>query len=525
MTALSSSVSNGPAFQRVASAFLVLVFSSLSFAASDISQAAENPKRLLKQAEKFVDKGNYGEAERIYRRLRELQPNNNEFKIKLAYSLLKQQRLTEAYELSLDVAKAEPKNSYAYAVLGTVLVSAGRLEDAREVLYASLNINRREALAWAGFGMIEFFENRIEDSLKKLRIAVYHDATEPDYVFALAQVSARAEQYGEAADAYNTFLRVAKDLDHDRRDRIRGLVEFLRYLNERQKLYTAYGPDITTVSFDLARNRPVIQIKINGNERPLNFVLDTGSGISVISDETAKRLGVRPIARGGYARGIGGDGKFEIVYGFLRELDIGDMEIRNVPVYIRKFHNTTVDGYIGLAVISKFLTTVDYGERSFTLARRNDSVPVKAENAITVPLRLTSSGFLSGEVQVPGIEVPLNFIVDTGASVSVVSDEVAQLDAFDGFERGERMRVIGAAGITEDVPSFLIPKLSFGANTMESVTAIALDLDTINEASGFQQAGILGGNFLRNYRMTFDVRNSQITFTPIEKTEPVPQIP
>jgi predicted aspartyl protease len=242
--------------------------------------------------------------------------------------------------------------------------------------------------------------------------------------------------------------------------------------------------------------------------------------ISVISDTTARLLDIDPITRGGFAKGIGGDGRFEIVYGFIRRVEIGDVNIRNVPVYIRKFHTQShqVDGYIGLSLIAKFLTTLDYGDLKFTLARDDaEEVPVPVNSSVSLPLRLTSSGFLSGEVQVQGIDEPLNFIVDTGASVSVISDEVANLESISSFARGEKMRVIGSAGVTEDVPSYLLPKVSFGSHTRESITAIALDLDIINEASGFEQAGILGGNFLRNYRMTFDFRNSKVTFVPIVK--------
>ncbi len=87
-----------------------------------------------------------------------------------------------------------------------------------------------------------------------------------------------------------------------------------------------------------SKNRPVIQVRINEKDEPLNFVLDTGSGISVISKETAKRLKIKPVTRGGLARAIGGDGKFEIVYGFLKSVNIGEVKIKNVPVYIREFH-------------------------------------------------------------------------------------------------------------------------------------------------------------------------------------------
>ena len=44
----------------------------------------------------------------------------------------------------------------------------------------------------------------------------------------------------------------------------------------------------TTVPIKLVGNRPVIKLKVNKNDEPLKFVLDTGSGISVISEETAK---------------------------------------------------------------------------------------------------------------------------------------------------------------------------------------------------------------------------------------------
>lgn len=137
--------------------------------------------------------------------------------------------------------------------------------------------------------------------------------------------------------------------------------------------------------------------------------------------------------------------------------------------------------------------------------------------ALSLPLRLTSSGFLSGEVQIEGIETPLNFIVDTGASISVISEDLAGTEGINKFLTKETMRVYGAAGVTENVNSFVLPSVSFGKHTREKIKAIALNLDLINEASGFEQAGILGGNFLINYRVTFDFQNSKVTFVPIAK--------
>ena len=83
------------------------------------------------------------------------------------------------------------------------------------MFFTAIQLNRKEALAWAGAGMLDFYENRIPDSLLNLSQAVFHDADEPDYLFALAQVSARAEHYREAAEAYTRFLAVSKSTDDE----------------------------------------------------------------------------------------------------------------------------------------------------------------------------------------------------------------------------------------------------------------------------------------------------------------------
>lgn len=501
-------------------AIIAATLASSALAWGDIQQVnSDDFRALLKQGDKLARRGEYFEAEKLFKRAIEINPSHSGVKLKLALVHVKQRRFAEAYDLSFPIASAEPTNSNAFAVLGATLLSAGKFREARIVFVNAIRLNKREALAWAGYGMLDFYENRILDSLNNLQEAVFYDPDQPDYYFALAQVSARAERYKEAADAYYRFLSLSSNTDDERRARIKGLINFLRFLGQKQTLYVTAGGAETSVPIKVVGNRPVVEMRVNGRRDPLRFVLDTGSGISVISDKTAKLLGIEPITRGGFAKGIGGDGRFEIVYGFLREVEIGDVGIRNVPVYIRKFHNDgdDVDGYIGLSLISKFLTTIDYGALTFTLTKKDQIGSSKADASVSLPLRLTSSGFLSGEVQLEGITEPLNFIVDTGASVSVISDDVAQTDGVSSFVQGEKMRVVGSAGITDDVPSFLLPRVSFGTHSRKSIMAIALDLDTINEASGFEQAGILGGNFLRNYRMTFDFKNSKVTFVPISQ--------
>ena len=256
--------------------------------------------------------------------------------------------------------------------------------------------------------------------------------------------------------------------------------------------------------------------------------------MSVISEITAKRLGLRAVARGGMARAVGGPGRFEIVYGFLSSLVIGDVEVDNVPVYIRHFYDnkTPVDGYLGVSVISKFITTLDYGDLSFSLSRQRSSGsqdPWSAArasevrttgslgvvNEIEIPLRTTSSGFLSGEVRLEGVDQFWNFIIDTGASVTVVAEKLAALNEISNYPQTETMRVYGAAGITENVKTLVLPRLMLGTLSREKINAAVLDLDPVNETAGFRQSGILGANFLKHFRVTFDFQRGVLRLEPL----------
>jgi len=497
-------------------AFVVVCFEGRCLA---VANDNDEVRKLVKRGVKLSRAGLLAEAEAILTKAVEMDPNSANAKTELAYVLVKERSIRPAYDLCFPVARNDPKNARALSVLGAVLLAGGRFQDARKLFYAAIALDKHQALAWAGVGMLDFYENNIQDSISALEEAVYTEPDEPDYLFSLAQVSARAERYKEAATAYDRFLTISKNTDSDRRERIQGLIRFLNYLGNVGGLYVAGSGQQTVVPFELIGNRPVIKLTVNRHGEPLRFVLDTGSGISVMSEETAKRLGIKVVARGGSARGIGGDGKFDIVYANLRSVGIGDVNLRNVPIYIRKFHNPTgeVDGYIGLALISKFLTTVDYGNKTLTLTRRDtDRQDFSAKADISLPLRLTSSGFLSGEVSLQGIETPLNFIVDTGASVSVISEVVSKTEGISRYINDEKMRVVGSAGITDDVPTFLLPKITFGEHSIESIKAVALNLDVINETAGFEQAGILGGNFLKNYRLTFDFKNSKVLFVSVK---------
>ena len=490
------------------------------------------------RGQKALRKGDYPLAEKIFRELLGKDAHDSEARLGLSYTLLKQRNLQGAYDHAARVIMQDPLSARAHALLGSAILAAGEFRLSIEEFRTALALNENEALAVAGLAMVDFYENRLSLALPALRKAASLDPEEPDYVFNLGQAAARSERYKEAADAYERFLVVSPKTDADRRARIIGLIDFLRYLGRQGSLYVPAGAVRTSLPFESVDTRPILQVHINGETEPLRFVLDTGSGMSVISEQTAKRLGLKPVAKGGLARAVGGGGRFEIVYGFLNSLEIGDVRVENVPVYIRKFFdiNVPVDGYLGLSVIAKFLTSLDYGDRRMSMIRQSQSDVVEAwttirrgegaqalapllpnDATIEVPLRTTSSGFLSGEVGLEGFQKKLNFIIDTAATITVVSEKLSQEEQLLDLLQPSKMRVFGAAGVTEDVKLLQLPKVSLGLTMLEKINAAVLDMEPVNETAGFTQSGILGGNFLRHFRIYFDFARGIIRLEPLSQ--------
>jgi hypothetical protein len=125
-----------------------------------------------------------------------------------------------------------------------------------------------------------------------------------------------------------------------------------------------------------------------------------------------------------------------------------------------------------------------------------------------MPIRATSGGFWSSAINIDGVTKPLNFIVDTGATISVVATALAEREDLSRFVQPTKLKVYGAAGVSEDVQLLLLPHILMGTYNHPNLPAAVLDMEPINETSGFEQTGILGGNVLRYFRVTFDFQRA-----------------
>jgi predicted aspartyl protease len=429
------------------------------------------------------------------------------------------------YDEATEALKLDPKNARAHALAGIALLRSGYVRPAIAQLQVAVGLDPKEALAYGGAAEVDYYEGRVQDARQKSVYAHRLDPDEPDYLITYARASSRAEDFKEAADAYELFLQIAPQSDSERRDRIRGLIMFYRQLTGIE-VHQISGAQSTEIPFNLASDRrPYVRLKVNG--RDALFVVDTGSGFTVISKEAAKRFGVSEIAKGGKSQGVGGSGKFPIVYGLIRSMEIESARIKMIPCFIRSFHGNIerpteerADGFIGLSILSHYITELDYKESKLRLDRREGrTLPVAASGVTVVPFRTTQNGLISVETELDNKNT-INAILDSGASSTVISAAaVARLKLHDQIIKGQKASVIGAAGVTENVELLFIRNCSVAGLEQSNLRALVLDFDAINETSGFEQSGILGGDFLRHFRLTIDFNRAQLA---LQRHSPVP---
>ena len=498
--------------------FAVAPYRAVVFADDKEDDARE---KIHREARKAIRKGKYERAVELYRELLDKKGQDLQAQLGVSFAYLKQQNYLLSFEQATEALKLDANNARAHALAGVALLRSGFVRLAIAELQQSVNLNPKEALAIGGAAEVDYFEGRAKESLAKSIYAHRLDPDEPDYIMTYARAASRVEDFKEAADAYELFLQVAPESDKERRARIHGLIRFYRQLSGL-RVHDISGPASTELPFQLGSDRrPYIKLKVNN--RDALFVIDTGSGFTVISADAAKRLGVSEISRGGNSQGVGGTGKFEIIYGLIKSLNLGDTKVRQVPCFIRPFHGTEhraveerADGFIGLSILSHFITELDYKESRMRLDRNlvQPLLAASAPDTTVIPFRTTQNGLISIETEFDETKL-INVILDSGASSTAISaTAVERLNMRGQIIKGQTANVIGAAGITNNVELLFIRNCRVADLSQSNLRALVLDFAAINETSGFEQSGILGGDFLRHFRVTIDFPRTQVLFQP-----------
>ncbi|MDP7295604.1 MAG: pepsin/retropepsin-like aspartic protease family protein, partial [Vicinamibacterales bacterium] len=230
---------------------------------------------------------------------------------------------------------------------------------------------------------------------------------------------------------------------------------------------------------------------------------------TVVSREIARRQNVQPVVYT-LSAGVGEVGLRGLQIGRIDSLEIGSLEIENVPCLIKNppltgIPTREVESFSPLA--AGLSVTVDYERRRLTFGRRIADAPADVE----LPLRQHRLVTVRGTVN----DQDASFVVDTGGEVISISSQTASTLNYRPLVRRLPLRVYGSSGWDPD--AFLLPgvNLMFNSIAFPNYPVVVLNLRAPSALLGFQVGGIIGHTFLSRYRVAIDLERSVVRLQDI----------
>jgi predicted aspartyl protease len=274
------------------------------------------------------------------------------------------------------------------------------------------------------------------------------------------------------------------------------------------------SPSSTKVKFRLAGGaQPLILLPVHVNDRgPFDFILDTGAGTSLLSSELARQLEAKVI---GSKEGQSAGGKVSVSLAKVDSIAVGETKLRDVDVgivdlaQIGKTIGVKIDGDLGYNFLKHFRVTIDYRdcEIRFDNPKRVGSFGRSAKTEVPIRLASPAKPLILIDVQANG-RGPFQFAVDTGTSTTAIAPALAK-------QLGVESSPVGAGttgGASIDFSAGNLRSFQLGGAKIDNMPVVVADFFTmLNAAIGAKLDGIVGYNFLRNYKVVIDYPGEMLT--------------
>ena len=413
--------------------------------------------------------------------------------------------LKDEIEQAEALLASQPNNSESVAFRGEIEFRRGNFAQAEALYREAVKVDSKNARAHFGLGKLAMARVNAKDAIQELTRAIELDPKEPLYRLYASDAWGIDKNSAEQRKQLEEYIRLNPD-DPDRMTEAKAGLDTLKAFGDEEVGAIQAPENPAPIHFRTSLNLLFANVMVNG-KGPYEFAIDTGATQTVISEKLAQEAGLDLITST-VVFGIGGSGKVETKLYKMKELSIGDVEVKNTPV--GTFNDPLVaqlaDGILGTSILSDFIITVNYPAGQLELSRKRAATPASAE---VVPIWFFSNLLLL-PLEVNGKKG--NFVVDTGAVTTVLSHSMAaQLGVRENTPGAKiDMGIAGVGGFEGLV--LKVPDVTFktGKNSEAFPQVVAIDLKQISKMIGTEVAGVVGYDFLSDYKLTLDYYAGEI---------------
>ena len=267
------------------------------------------------------------------------------------------------------------------------------------------------------------------------------------------------------------------------------------------------------VKFRLAGGaQPLILLPVRVNDQgPFDFIFDTGAGTSLLSPDLAKKVEAKVL---GSKEGQTAGGNVSVSLAKVHSFAVGETKLEDVDVgvvdldAIGKTVGAKIDGDLGYNFLKEFRVTIDYrqGEILFDDPKRVDYVGGSARTEVPIRLAHPAKPLILVDAYL-NQRGPFQFAIDTGTSTTAITPELGQQLGI----TASSIDAVNTGGGQVNVTAGTIQAFAIGGAKVDDMAVLVADFfGMLSQAVGAKLDGIVGYNFLRNYKVVIDYPNQVI---------------
>jgi Flp pilus assembly protein TadD len=320
------------------------------------------------------------------------------------------------------LVKISPRDANALSLYGDALWASGLFEESEARYRDALALSPDLARGRHGMARSLLARNQLDEAMNQAQAALRQAPRDLEIHHTVGAIYERMHKYEEAAAAYGNYVNLLPNKDTSEKAAwSRAEIRFLRSFAQRVPFQAEAGTDdmVFTVDFRMVNEKVVVSARVN-DSRPQDFVVDTGAENTVITEITARRLGVAPITYT-LSAGVGETGLRGLQLARIDSLELGTLKLRNVPVIIKSppLRDLPTNETESLSPLSLgYSMIIDYGTHKLTFGKH---IP-QEQGDMELPLRVYRLATVRGLV---AKEHEASFVVDTGGEVISISSATA----------------------------------------------------------------------------------------------------
>ena len=403
-----------------------------------------------------------------------------------------------------------PEDADVLAFKGEIEFRRARFDASRDYYSRALGLDPDTARAHFGLGKLSMGKVSLGEAIDSLSRAVQLAPDVAIYRLALADAHAYDGDVQEQVRELEAYVDLNPTYDPERLGQVEAVLEVINDFGSVQMGAYELSGETDRITISQGLNLIFAEVMVGG-EGPFEFIVDTGASQTVFTERLLGELGLEPITST-LIYGIGGDGRVESGIYRIDELTIDGIEVQNLPVgnLSDPLLGELTDGIFSTATFSNEIVSIDYP---------NSVIELNAFNVAEESLGESVPGWFFSNLAFVLLRVNGDyeglFLVDTGAVTSVLSHSTAAALGVTEDNSGGGIS-LGLAGIA-GVSGVALPVPGVALSTEEIQASfplmVAIDMSEISKTLGIEVAGVVGYDFLKDYRVTIDFGNAQVVFS------------